>query len=189
MKGDITYLDDYEPKTWLEKVKSKFSYYKTTIWHAKYDFVEGCKSLYRWRKIIWQDRTWGNHQILKILIFKLKIDSDAFEKNAHFDNIGHEVAQMREVVRLLERYNEDEYLRTEKKEHDAKWGEDRTYFLELEDGNFEWKSERDDKLSPEDLKIEQEEMREVIQRARDAKEADLKNALKIIRKNIERWWD
>lgn len=189
MKGDITYLDDYKPKTFFEKVKSKFSYYKTSLFHFKYDLIEGCKSLWRWRKIIWNDRTWGYDQILKILIFKLKIDSDAFLKNNRTTATTKMVAEMQEVIRLLERYKEDDYLKLEKIEHDAKWGEDKTYFVELESGDYEWKSERDGLLSPEDLKQEQEEFRERMLRAQEAKEADLKNALKIIRKKLEGWWD
>lgn len=190
LTGEKIYWDDYfTSKTFVEKVRTKFSVYKSKIWHSYYDFVEGIKSLWRWKKIIWKDRTWGNHQILDILIFKLKMDAEAMKKREIVEGIDETYEQMMRVATLLEKYNNDEYFTKYREEHDKKWGEDKHYFVELKSGNFEWKSERDDTLSEEDLLKEKDEYNNLREVSRTERENDIKEAFKIMQEKIDEWWD
>ncbi len=59
---------------------------------------------------------------------------------------------MTHVIALLEKYNSFDYDEEFSMKHEEKWGKDMHYFLELEDGNFDWKSERDDELAEDKLK-------------------------------------
>jgi hypothetical protein len=188
--GKKLYIDDYfKDKTFLEKVKIRFTYYKNKIWHSWYDFIEGIKSLWRWKKVIWKDRTWGNHQILDILIHKIEIDANAMYKRDIVEEADISYEQMMRVVTLLKRYNDDNYYTKAKDKHNEKWGEDKQYFIELQSGNCEWKSEREDVLSPEDLVIEREEYNQILLDARDKRKEELKEALSIIEKHVDEWWD
>lgn len=191
LTGEKIYWDDDERKnkTFIEKVKRKMSYYKTKIWHEYYDFREGIKSLWRWRKVIWKDRTWGNHQILDILIFKLRIDAEAMKKREIVEGIHETYEQMTKVATLLENYNNDEYFNKHREKHDEKWGEDKHYFVELRSGHFEWKSERDDRLSAEDLEKEKEESNNLREIAQQERKNDLKEAFKIMNDKLDEWWD
>lgn len=188
--GEKIYWDDhFKAKGFKEKISVNFSVFRSRIRHAYYDFIAGIKSFWRWRKVIWKDRTWGNHQILDVLIFKLKIDAEAMRRNNRVEGSNDMYNEMMKVATLLENYNSKDYFTEYKKQHDAKWGEDRHYFLELKSGSYEWKSERDKVVTEEDLKLEGEEYFALRDKAEAERNNDLNEALKIMSEKIEYWWD
>ncbi len=186
------YLDELgeHDSKWV-KFKRYFSVKRTRLWHLWYDLKEGIKSLWRWKKVIWKDRTWGDNQIVDILIFKLKIDSEAMRKRDIVASADKTYDKMQQVIKLLERYNKDDYMSKYHKLHEEKWGEDRTYFIKSEERNdwYEWKSERDEKLTPEQLEQEHKEYRAYMEKAAYEERKDLNDAFLIMKKNLPYWWD
>lgn len=188
--GKKLYLDDYfKDKTVFQKIKSKLSYLQTKTLYSWYDLKNGIKSLYRWRKAIWNDRTWGHSQIIDILIFKIKMDRDAIKSRDLLEGTDARVESMTKVIGLLEKYNSFDYDEEFRISHEAKWGKDRHYFIELEDGNFEWKSESDEKLTEEELNIKHDEQMKNTEAAEQLRKRDLGDAFTIMQRELDNWWD
>ncbi len=188
--GKKLYLDEYfKDKTFLQKIKSKLSYWRTKTLYSWYDLKNGIKSMFRWRKATWNDRTWGHSQIITILIFKIKMDRDAIKSRDILEGTDARIESMTQVIALLEKYNSFDYDEEFRIGHEAKWGKDRHYFIELEDGNFEWKSERDDELAEDKLKIEQDEHLKNMEAAEQLKKRDLDEAFTIMKQELDNWWD
>ncbi len=189
LKEYLDELGDHDSR-WV-KIKRYFSVKKSKVWHLWYDLKEGIKSCWRWKGVIWKDRTWGDNQIVDILIHKLKMDSEAMRKRDIVQSVDKTYLKMQQVVNLLERYNKDDYMSKYNELHDAKWGEDRTYFVKSEEHNdwCEWKSERDERLTPEQLEQEQAEYRVYSEKAAYEQRKDLNDALLIMKKNLPYWWD
>lgn len=175
--------------TRFQKFKNFFKFRYRKIVDNYYDIKYGIKSMWRWRKAIWQDRTWGDRAILNILIFKLKLDAAAFKNRNIIEDSEIVANQMLEVATLLEKYQNNKYGDAARKAHDEKWGEDEHYFVELLSGHFEWKSERDDRLNATDLEQEHLESRAIMENAEIERHADLKKALQLLEENLETWWD
>jgi hypothetical protein len=188
--GRKLYLDDYfKDKTVLQKIRSKLSYLRTKISYSWYDLINGIKSMYRWRKAIWNDRTWGSSQIITILIFKIKMDRDAIQRRNLMEGTDARIESMNQVIAILEKYNSFDYDEEFRMNHEAKWGKDRHYFLELKDGNFEWRNERNEELTEDKLEIKQDELLRNIKAAEQLRKKDLADALFIMQREIDNWWD
>lgn len=176
--------DSFKEKTML-KIRVFFS----RIRHMWYDLTNGIASCWRWKKVIWNDRTWGYSNIVDVLIFKLKIDREAFLKNDHTTSTAEMTSKMLEVITLLERWRSHDYYEKYRKAHDEKWGEDRTYFVKLRNGASLWKSERDDRLTEAEKEQESREFSENTKKAEQEKQHDLDVAFQIMTQELESWWD
>jgi hypothetical protein len=64
--------------------------------------ITGLKNLWKWRKTIYHDRNWDHWFIYQILKTKLELQADHIEKNGLHENSDRDVAEMREVVRLID---------------------------------------------------------------------------------------
>jgi hypothetical protein len=188
--GKKLYLDEYfKDKTFSQKIKSKLSYWRTKTLYSWYDLKNGIQSMFRWRNAIWIDRTWGHSQIIDILIFKIKMDHDAIKSRGILEGTDARVESMTNVIALLEKYNSFDYDEEFRIKHETKWGKDRHYFLELEDGNFEWKSERDEELPEDKLEIKRDEFRKNVEAAEQLRKKDLAEAFAIMQRELDNWWD
>ena len=107
----------------------------------------------------------------------------------HTESTEEVCDSMMRVMELLQRYNENEYMQKYREMHEAKWGDSKQYFIELTDGNYEWKSERDDNFTKEQAKEERADYRKYAKQADLERANDLKEAFKIMQKDLDGWWD
>lgn len=184
--GERVYLDDLDTSfPWYKRMWWKIS----NLLYTWYDIENGIKSIMRWRNIVWRDRTWGYSNIIEILIFKLKMDREAFLRRNITTSTNEICGQMLEVITLLEKWSTYDYFEEYKKKHDEKWGEDKLYLLELNNGASEMRSDRDDRLTEDQKRIEKAEYFELLEQSEREKKHDLDVAFQIITQNIESWWD
>ena len=173
----------------LMKFFNWFKYLPYRLKMAYYETTESFRSLYRWRKMAWRDRTWGDANIIDVLAFKIEMDCAAIKRRDISWDTTQRVETMSRVVELLKRYNEDDYSTPLRAIHDAKWGPDEHYTMELMNGNHEWLSERDDRLTAEQIEEEKPDFRTYTTLAEQQRHADLTEALEIIKNNLTSWWD
>jgi hypothetical protein len=95
------------------------------------------------------------------------------------------------TIKLLERLNKDYHRFGDM--HDAKWGEMKTWFEPVEEGNplsgSYWRSSRPNANTPELEEQEREEFLEAHRADCREEERDRQLVYKLIAKYIRYWWD
>lgn len=165
-----------------------YFYEKPSTWW--YNFKKNVKNLYVYRKIIWNDRTWGYDKLIDLIIFKLRLDANAFEKRNITESSATHVQEMRECANLLEKWIKDEYMDKYSEKHNEKWGKSDMIFETIDsDGTSRLINDTDEKLSPELREQKRTEYNEYSELADLERKRDLNNALRIMALHIEEWWD
>ena len=153
---------------------------------AWYNCKYGVINLIKWLPIIWGDRDWDHYYLYRILQKKLK-HMENFHRN-HGHCVGNEAwaDQMKGCIKLIENLLDDEYNRNEFDALDKKWGT--SFFEETnEKGSFELKHKNI--KTKEDEEEHSKEFRECMTKERKLREEDKDELFKLIRENIDCWWD
>ena len=66
------------------------------------EVIAGIKNLWRWRKVIYNDRDWDQWYIYEILKTKLQHQSEHFLKHGWTVDTPKDAAKMRECIELIE---------------------------------------------------------------------------------------
>ena len=90
-------------------------YWYRWVWGPVTDFIGHLKlfpkNVWKWRKILWNDRDWDYYYILESLRFKIEKTANAIEKGFWAtEQSSRHVRRMRVCVKLLERILEDAKL-------------------------------------------------------------------------------
>jgi hypothetical protein len=184
----------------IERKDSLFMRFKRLYWFRRisygwYDFKHGIKNLIKWLPVIWKDRNWDSQYIYTILIKKLEFHRDVIQKNNRYVDVEDTVKEINHTIDLLKKINNEfeNYSEPYMDAHDKKWGKNEFYFVEIKEGDhkgdYEMKSTRDDRLSPEDQEIERKEFLEVNKKAIEERQADLLEALTNMANKSDGWWD
>ena len=139
--------------------------YISSFW---YDLKYGLKNLWKYKKVIWNNREWDQAYILILLKEKLDFMIQDFEKNAiHIiKDIDVDIKYMKQCSFLLKRLIADDYITKEYNE-----------YFNL--GNW-----RGHALTKKEQKMIQKSIKHEIY----MKEQDLNYLIKIFRKHYEGWW-
>ena len=152
----------------------------------------GIENLISWIPIIWQDRDWDQWFLYKVLQHKLKQMVRLQRKYGNSVNAHIYADQMQLCVNLLERLINDEYLENALKPHEKKWGESKMIWEPLPDNDNLCQLKRfhvDKAITPEQIKQEDKERMRIYKHSDMLREQDLDMLFKLMRKNIEGWWD
>ena len=144
--------------------------FKSTWSNCKY----GISNLIKWFSTVWKDRDWDRDYLYKILQKKLEHMENSYRYHAVSKGSEKLADQMKKCSELItnllkEAYNEKEFI-----EHDKKWGR----IL------FESKKEDNEKR-----KIASKEFQICLEKEDELRQKDKKELFKILRENIDKWWD
>jgi hypothetical protein len=132
-----------------------------------YDFRHGIRNLFKWFKIVWQDRDWDHYYILRVLQFKIRNTRILIDKNQTFAGCEEEVEKMKRCELLIQRLIDDNYAKEAGwKYEDVVWGE-----------NFITSKQTREELSG------------IFDTAYKNREAEKKELFDILWEHIESWWD
>jgi hypothetical protein len=160
----------------------------------KYNIQHGVRNLIRWAPIIWKDRDWCGSYILEILIKKIELQRETIINNkiVHPDELKVMDEDMSRCLDLLKKAN-DEWSNYEEPfvdQHDKKWGKRDFDFVPIEDKDlFEMKLNYEKDLTDEEKEQERKEFSEGFEKARRERERDLAEAMEIIARHVDEWWD
>ena len=93
----------------LENFKFEIDYWwNNSIMYPIRKFRKGISNLWKWRKIIWEDRWWDYYYLLEILRFKLKDMEEHWGRDTHYVEDYKEKDILKELIADLEwMLNED----------------------------------------------------------------------------------
>lgn len=95
------YGDNWISNTvWLYRLLDRT---ETLYYNLKYGF----QNLWKWRKIVWNDRDWDWMYLSAVMRFKLRRMADGCEKYSYHLHKERDIKQMRIVAELLRRMNGD----------------------------------------------------------------------------------
>lgn len=94
-----------------DSLSYKFHRWFQWTWLGKtwYDVRVGIPNLWKWRKVVWNDRDWDSHYIFAVLKFKLENTANRLEKNNITASSSTDVFWMRVCVRLIDKIMNDKY--------------------------------------------------------------------------------
>jgi hypothetical protein len=91
-------------ETIIEQIDSWWSYNRTyTIEIPIRDFIQGIKNIFKWGKVVWEDRDWDYKFTLDVLKLKIKNTADYIEKTQRHMEWKRDVKYMRICVSLIDR--------------------------------------------------------------------------------------
>ena len=155
-------------------------------------FIHGIRNLTVWFPDIWKDRQWDRYFIYRLLYKKLVLMEKFFNSKKAMTVKSTERAQeMRRCVKILERLLDDNYAKKEWENHDKKWGTPIFNFTLIEgrEGYSELEIEYPNVRTEEDEEQRRKEFSELIREEYHQRQQDLDNLFKILRENVEGWWD
>ena len=118
--------EERESEPWYKKIASSIS----SRWEFVYkylwrDFKTGVKNIWYWLPIIWKDRNWDSHYIFEVLSHKLKAQSKYIGDRDIHTRAKRDAEIMMTCVRLINKVQEEfyvmEHIEYEKTKH---WFED-----------------------------------------------------------------
>ncbi len=150
-----------------------------------YSIIYGIENLYIWFFIIWQDRNWDHYFIYKILHKKLSLMEYNIRKYGMHVRSDKDAGKIKICVLLLDRLLKDDYFENVCKNHDKKWGKSDFIFhdnvrLEIKYANVKIEKDKENQIK---------DFRKCMKSETELKEQDLDLLFKIMRKNIQTWWD
>ena len=80
--------------------------YRWIKWELPYQhkYIKyGVKNLYKWFRVIWNDRDWDHHYIFQVLKFKLEKQANYLTKNGFHNNAQRDAELMMTCVRLIDK--------------------------------------------------------------------------------------
>ena len=161
------------------------------IENAYYNVKCGIQNLISWFPIIWADRNWDHYFIYVTLRHKLHLTEQLIRNHGHHTKHIQDANTIKVCINLLDRLMKDEYHENAFKRHDEKWGEPEFRWEDCEDKPdlCELHIDRDKVESNEDKTKERKEFRIASNHEATLREQDLDMLFKLMRKNIQTWWD
>jgi len=92
-------------KAKLEEIKNKIFYFFRNIRSNIRTFYIGVKNIWKWKKIIYNDRWWDYHFLHEILKFKLE-DMEKNWSDSHYVNFEEDQKEIHDLVELLKTIDE-----------------------------------------------------------------------------------
>ena len=151
--------------------------------------IKGIKNLWKWKKVIWNDRWYDSYFLFKLLKFKLENMEYKFRKDGMHLNNGKDADKMKICILLLDRIIKDEYHDNIFRYHDKKWGEPELSWDEYDNENSILNITHKNVLTEGDKKQENKEFRILSKRESKMKQNDVNYLFKLFSKYILMWWD
>lgn len=163
--------------------------YKIKEWPRQ--IRQGFQSLFLWLPVIWKDRNWDHIYIYIVLRHKLHLTEQLIRHHGHHTKHVQDADKIKLCINLLDRLTNDEYHNIAFKNHYKKWGEP----------EFNWKDSKSHPgYSELDINypkvktdnengIERKDFKRCSHHEAKLREQDLDLLFKLIRKNIQTWWD
>jgi hypothetical protein len=122
-----------EKTSWIQKIKL---WWRFEGQHIPRDIQQGIWNLWKWRRVIWNDRNWDSHYIFNILQFKLELTANHLNQYSHHVDFERDVQRIKTCIRLIQKY-QNEYYAMEYQDY----YENRFWFEDLSDqpGYYELK--------------------------------------------------
>lgn len=89
----------------LEDWSYDIHYMYRGLWSMWYSFLEGLQNLWKYRKVVWQDRWYDHRYLMTMLRFKLQDMHDNWD-NSHYLEHNREKADIALMLSLIDKYNE-----------------------------------------------------------------------------------
>ena len=86
--------------------------YRWFRWEFKYQhkYIKyGVKNLYKWFRVIWNDRDWDHYYIFEVLKFKLEKQANHLAENGFHNNAQRDAELMMTCVRLIDKLQNEYY--------------------------------------------------------------------------------
>jgi hypothetical protein len=74
------------------------------------NIIKGMSNLFKYFKIIWNDRDWDNEYIFILLKKKLEHTANYLEKNDYYVDVAKDVKRIRFCVRCIDRIIKEDYI-------------------------------------------------------------------------------
>jgi hypothetical protein len=183
---DCKQLNDFDENgsTWTEWDEKKHRFMQKIWWHRKYSdwyysLKYGIKNLFKWFKIVWNDRDYDSDYILRVLQFKIKNTRILTEKNKRHVGYQEDVANMLRCEELIQNLLDDKFA--ERCGYDSE--RVTLDFIETEDEDLlEMVNGHPNPQSDEDLSS-------IFKKARELQLTERKELFKILDKHLQSWWD
>ena len=154
----------------------------------RYDLPYGIENLYRWFKVIWNDRNWDSHYIFVMLRHKLDLTEKHLREYNNHVNATKDANNIRKCVFLLDRIIADVYDVNANQRHEEKWGEAKFEWIDV--GEFrKLEIKYPNVKTEEDEKQERKDFIRASEHGRDVQKQDLDMLFSELRKHIQEWWD
>ena len=152
--------------------------------------IYGIENLIVWFPIIWSDRNWDQVYLYIILQHKLDQMQKYFRKYGHHVGAERDARKMEICSMVLERLITDVYHDQAFKKYDEKWGEAHFSTFETDDPNLSRLVITHENVHTEEDKIkETADFKRAWEHHDYLNKQDLDLLFKILRKQIESWWD
>ena len=152
---------------------------------------QGIKSLIIWFPVIWKDRWWDQYFIYVVLRHKLHLMEKNIRLYGHHTKHIQDADNIKKCVLLLDRLINDDYHENVYKHHDKKWGD--ADFIFTDSTDYPQCSKLDIKYpnakTKEDEELQSKEHKLLMKKPQELLEQDLELLFKLMRKNIQTWWD
>jgi hypothetical protein len=86
--------------------------YRWFKWKFKYQhkYIKyGIQNLYKWFRVIWNDRDWDHYYIFQVLKFKLEKQANHLAENGFHNNAQRDAELMMTCVRLIDKLQNEYY--------------------------------------------------------------------------------
>lgn len=133
--------------------------------HFLYNLKYGIKNLFKYFKIIWNDRHWDYSFILILLKFKLETIKNSYSKKHHSTDVPYQLKYINICIILLDRLIENNFL--EEELNNLYEGKE---FLEFDENNIP-------------------KINDIWNRQSILRKKHMKLLMSILEKRIESWWD
>lgn len=160
------------------------------------NFFQNVKHTLKWFPVIWEDRSWDESFIFKLLAFKLaKVHFDLKNYSVSVHN-PEDLAALKKATDICKRLAScDDYTYPYYKIHEKKWGKlkSKTTPAELDkDGKpltYSWDCWRDKANTPARKKKERAETKLIYEKAEQDRINDINLLCEILKNNSRNWWD
>jgi hypothetical protein len=140
-----------------------------TLRNIKY----GLQNLWAYKTIIWKDRDWDKHFLLKLMEFKFRRMSEHHTKYGHFQRSDETAKELMIAANLCRRLSEDNYMENWNTGHNIIFPD-----IEFEGNRLKPMSEADGK-----------KLRWSFEMSEKVHQHDLDLLAKMISRKLRTWWD
>jgi len=147
--------------------------------------INGIKNLFKYFKVIWNDRWYDSHFIFKLLKFKLELMEKNFRKNGIHLYAEKDADKMKLCILLLDRLIKDEYTENAFRYHNEKWGEPEF----STDDSSKFIITHKNVITEKDREQERKEFCIINDKTYGMEKQDVNYLFSFLSKNILTWWD
>jgi hypothetical protein len=121
MFADIDKQENKKDESFLENTKFELDYWwHNSIMHPIRKFFKGLDNLWKWRKIIWNDRWWDYTYFLELLRFKLHDMEEHWGRDTHYLKDYDDKKRIQDLIEDLEWMLNEENIFEENYEEEYK---------------------------------------------------------------------